>query len=85
MSELMAWARSSPIEAALLALTIGGSLVSTSCSVVLAALRRAYPEPEERLPRWLRFLEGLLDGIAINTRRTRTPDQALEDLKGKRP
>jgi hypothetical protein len=62
---LIDFARENPATAALLL----GSAASFSCSVVLKGLRRAFPEPDESLPRWLRFVEGCLDAIAANSRR----------------
>jgi hypothetical protein len=59
---LIDFARENPATAALLL----GSAASFSCSVVLKGLRR---EPDESLPRWLRFIEGCLDAIAANSRR----------------
>lgn len=62
---LIDFAKENPATAALFL----GSAVSFSCSVILKGLRRAFPEPDESLPRWLRFIEGCLDAIAANSRR----------------
>lgn len=43
--------------------------VSVAASALVAGLRAAYPEPQEQLSRGLRFVEAVLDRIAMNSGR----------------
>lgn len=46
--------------------------ISVGASALVAGLRAAYPEPQDQLPRGLRFWEAVLDRIAMNSERRKT-------------
>lgn len=85
MNQLVEWAQANPAISIPLCGWLVLSLLSSTCSVLLRVLRAAYPEPADKLPRWLRGLEAGLDEIAINSRRDESLDVILKRISERKP